>query len=137
MLALLGLAIFLYWSTSVPRRRYPPGPPARVVLGNIFSLPRHQAWIELTAYKKVYGNTVVKLRKRVYSFECLGDLIFFHGLGNHVLVLNSRKAISDLLEKRPLVYSNRPYFTVACELMGLGQVDFEVTHRPLFADIAE
>ena len=30
----------------------------------------------------------------------LSDLVFFHGLGNHILVLNPMKAIDDLLEKR-------------------------------------
>lgn len=51
-----------------------------------------------------------------------GELVFFHGLGNHVLVLNSMRVITDLLEKRATVYSDRPSFTVVGELMGLGQV---------------
>ena len=52
----------------------------------------------------------------------LGDLVFFHGLGNNILVLNSMKAINDLLEKRGSIYSDRPSFTVVGDLMGLGQV---------------
>ena len=48
--------------------------------------------------------------------------MFFHGLGNNVLVINSMKTINDLLEKRGNVYSDRPNFTVVGELMGLGQV---------------
>ena len=51
-----------------------------------------------------------------------GDLVFFHGLGNNILVLNSMKAINDLLEKRGSIYSDRPAFTVVGDLMGLGQV---------------
>ena len=51
-----------------------------------------------------------------------GDLVFFHGLGNNILVLNSMKAINDLLEKRGSIYSDRPSFTVVGDLMGLGQV---------------
>lgn len=51
-----------------------------------------------------------------------GNLVFFHGLGNYILVLNSLEAIQDLLDKRGPNYSHRPVFTVVGELMGLGQV---------------
>ena len=58
-----------------------------------------------------------------------GDLVFFHGLGNNILVLNSMKAINDLLEKKGSIYSDRPSFTVVGELMGLGQVSIRHTIR--------
>lgn len=43
-------------------------------------------------------------------------------LGTKILVLNSQKRISDLLEKRGNVYSDRPVFVAVGELMGLDQV---------------
>lgn len=52
----------------------------------------------------------------------IGDFVFFHGLGTNVLVLNTQQRITDLLEKRATTYSDRPRFTVATEMMGLGQV---------------
>ena len=58
-----------------------------------------------------------------------GDLVFFHGLGNNILVLNSMKAINDLLEKKGSIYSDRPSFTVVGELMGLGQVSIRHATR--------
>ena len=58
-----------------------------------------------------------------------GDLVFFHGLGNNILVLNSMKAINDLLEKKGSIYSDWPSFTVVGELMGLGQVSIRHTTR--------
>jgi hypothetical protein len=51
-----------------------------------------------------------------------GSLIFFHGLGNNVLVLNSLKAMNDLLDKQGNIFADRPVFTVVGELMGLNQV---------------
>ena len=48
--------------------------------------------------------------------------MYFHGLGNNILVLNSMKAVNDLLDKRGGIYSHRPVSTVAGELMGLDQV---------------
>ncbi|KJA22869.1 hypothetical protein HYPSUDRAFT_66825 [Hypholoma sublateritium FD-334 SS-4] len=86
------------------RHPLPPGPPARPVIGNILSFPPTGGWHVLTEYKKTYG-----------------DLVFFHGLGNNILVLNSLAAINDLLDKRGEIYSDRPSFTVVGELMGLGQ----------------
>lgn len=49
--------------------------------------------------------------------NCLGDVIFFHGLGNNVLVLNTLEAVSDLLDKRGSIYSHRPSLVVGGELM--------------------
>ncbi|EED79605.1 predicted protein, partial [Postia placenta Mad-698-R] len=83
---------------------FPPGPPARFIIGNILQVSPLGAWFKFCQYKEQYG-----------------DLLFFHGLGNHVLVLNSMKAINDLLDKRSGIYSNRPTFTVVSELMGLSQ----------------
>ncbi|KAM5543795.1 hypothetical protein V8D89_002412 [Ganoderma adspersum] len=87
-----------------PTRHFPPGPPARPLVGNILDVSPQGAWTKFTEYKSVYG-----------------DLVFFHGLGNNILVLNSMKAINDLLEKRGSIYSDRPSFTVVGDLMGLGQ----------------
>ena len=62
----------------------------------------------------------------------IGGLVFFHGLGNRVLVLNSLKAINHLFDMRGQIYSDRPVFTVVGELMGLSWVRidrFEVFTR--------
>ncbi|EJF59311.1 cytochrome P450 [Dichomitus squalens LYAD-421 SS1] len=99
VLTLFGIFVF-----GSPKRKYPPGPPAKPLVGNILDVSPQGAWIKFTRYKEVYG-----------------DLVFFHGLGNNILVLNSMKAINDLLEKKGSIYSDRPSFTVVGELMGLGQ----------------
>ena len=38
------------------------------------------------------------------------------------MVLNSQKAMNDLLDKRGYIYSDRPEFVGAGELMGLNRV---------------
>ncbi|RDB19701.1 hypothetical protein Hypma_013169 [Hypsizygus marmoreus] len=75
-----------------------------LLIGNILSINLRGAWKDLTEYKSKYG-----------------DIVFFHGLGNKILALNSLSAINDLLEKRGSQYSHRPVFTVVGELMALGQ----------------
>ncbi|TFK49132.1 cytochrome P450 [Heliocybe sulcata] len=93
------------WSSRRNRGRpYPPGPPAYPVVGNIVKIPPKGPWLKFAEYKKRYG-----------------DLVYFQGLGNSILVLNSAKVINDLLDKRADVYSHRPELVVAGELMRLDQ----------------
>ena len=39
----------------------------------------------------------------------LGDIIYLHVLGKQTIMLNSERAAKDLLDKRGLIYSDRPY----------------------------
>ncbi|KAI0635410.1 cytochrome P450 [Trametes polyzona] len=104
-LVILGtcLAVAYLWGLR-QRGRTLPGPRGLPLVGNILDLSPKSAWFKLTKYKVEYG-----------------DLVFFHGLGNNILVLNSLEAIHDLFYKRGAIYSDRPAFTVVGELMGLGQ----------------
>ncbi|KAF7799349.1 hypothetical protein EIP86_010581 [Pleurotus ostreatoroseus] len=105
VIALLVTATFIVRrSRHSSPHAFPPGPLSFPVVGNILKVPPQAAWIPFSKYHAMYG-----------------ELVFFHGLGNYVLVLNSMRVIADLLEKRATVYSDRPTFTVVGELMGLGQ----------------
>ncbi|KAH9951705.1 cytochrome P450 [Amylocystis lapponica] len=99
---LVLLAGLLYYREQFHKVRFPPGPPMKLAIGNIFDIPSQGAWTKLTECQKQYG-----------------DLVFFRGLGNNVLVLNSMALINDFFEKRSPNYSHRPQFTFAGELMGV------------------
>ncbi|KAI0644109.1 cytochrome P450 [Trametes meyenii] len=105
-LTVLFLVTILCYALLKPtgHQRYPPGPPGNFLFGNILQVAPHGPWVKFTEYKDLYG-----------------DLVYFHGLGNNLLVLNSPQAINDLLERKGRIYSDRPHFTVAGDLMGLGQ----------------
>lgn len=45
-----------------------------------------------------------------------GDMIYFHVLGQEVVVLNSAAIAHDLLDKRSSIYSYRPFLTMANEV---------------------
>lgn len=105
------------------RARLAPGPPAKPFIGNILDLPPSSAWLKLTEYQKTYGKVAsCNGRWPKSHIDFTGEVMYFHGLGNRILVLNSLRTISDLLDKRTHIYSDRPIFTVVGELMGLAQV---------------
>ncbi|KAG6825741.1 hypothetical protein H0H92_002603, partial [Tricholoma furcatifolium] len=99
LVAIGSLIALLLRSRYRPAR--PPGPYAYPLFGNLLSVPLNYPWKSFAALKNY------------------GDVVYYHGLGNSILVLNSMESISDLLVKKGNTYSSRPYLVVACELMSL------------------
>lgn len=54
---------------------------------------------------------------RLTSFRFSGNVVQFNFFGQTVIVLNSREAAIDLLEKRSSIYSDRPHIPIV-GLMG-------------------
>ncbi|KAF7331084.1 O-methylsterigmatocystin oxidoreductase [Mycena venus] len=89
------------------RKEHPPfapGPPANPIVGNILQLPTSAAWFKCMEWKAKYG-----------------DLVYLHGIGKSVLIVNNLSCVTDLLERRWSIYSHRPTFTAVGELMGVDQ----------------
>ncbi|KIP07601.1 hypothetical protein PHLGIDRAFT_70797 [Phlebiopsis gigantea 11061_1 CR5-6] len=98
------LALLCAWIWDRNRRRslpFPPGPPGRPLIGNMLDFDPTSAWAKFTEWKDTHG-----------------DLVGLNVLGNKMLVLNSQKAMDDLLDKRSHVYCHRPAWVGAGELMG-------------------
>jgi hypothetical protein len=47
----------------------------------------------------------------------IGDVVYLSSLGRSIIVLNSQKAAADLLGRRARVYSGRPRFILAAEIL--------------------
>ncbi|KAI0319831.1 cytochrome P450, partial [Amylostereum chailletii] len=96
---------FIHYVRS-PYRKLPPGPPGVPILGNALSL-RSALWVVFTQWQKTYG-----------------DIISISAFGQRIVVLNTREAAVDLLDRRAGIYSDRPRNIVAgkvlCGGMGLG-----------------
>ncbi|KAL1748327.1 cytochrome P450 [Schizophyllum fasciatum] len=105
-----------HYSTNTKRPPLPPGPPASSVAGFPGSISQDASE---TAYMK-------------WSRRCESDIICFNILGKHIVVLNSKEAATDLLEKRGTLYSDRPPFTYF-EAMGFhDNLAFSSSQAPTF-----
>ncbi|KAH7908374.1 cytochrome P450 [Hygrophoropsis aurantiaca] len=81
------------------RIKYPPGPPAWPLIGSMFNNP--------ATYPLAYKNW-----RAVY-----GPISYFRLLTQDVIVLNTREAANELLEKQSASYSDRPRQVMCGELM--------------------
>ncbi|KAF9646708.1 cytochrome P450 [Thelephora ganbajun] len=81
----------------------PPGPKGLPVIGNVLDIPRGLPLWE--------GSLVLGRRYNT-------DILYLNLLGKDMMILNSTKTISDLLDKRSKIYSDKPQLPMA-ELLGL------------------
>ncbi|KAF9459517.1 cytochrome P450 [Collybia nuda] len=101
-LALLTCSALYIWVRRRSKNRppFPPGPPGDPLIGHIRLVPPDNQELLFYQWGKTYGD-VMHLR-------------FLH---RDVIVLNSVKAAVELLDKRSIIYSDRPWFPIF-EMMG-------------------
>ncbi|KAH6906695.1 cytochrome P450 98A3 [Coprinopsis sp. MPI-PUGE-AT-0042] len=92
---LLLLAVYashLIKKSSLRRLPLPPGPRGLPILGNLLQVAnaKTKPWLMFLDWSKQYG-----------------DLVYVNVFGQPILVLNSLKAVNDLLEKRGSNYADR------------------------------
>ncbi|KIK66026.1 hypothetical protein GYMLUDRAFT_82433 [Collybiopsis luxurians FD-317 M1] len=108
ILFFLPLFYFLYTRAKKASSRpypLPPGPKKLPIVENLFHIPNGGfLWHDYTEMCRQFDS----------------DIIHLSALGNSIIVLNSQKAVSDLLEKRSAIYSGRPGTVMLGELMGWG-----------------
>ncbi|KAF9055302.1 cytochrome P450 [Hymenopellis radicata] len=97
--ALVALAVLRFLSR---RKNYPPGPPRYPFIGNLFNRPSQLEW-------QIFAK---------WSEELDSDIVHMDVFGKSIVILNSQKAVFDLFSKKGSLYSGRPSFVMANELMG-------------------
>ncbi|KAF5359067.1 hypothetical protein D9758_004799 [Tetrapyrgos nigripes] len=117
-----GIVLFsvicYYWiAKTVNRRaRFPPGPKRLPLIGSLLNtLPERIGLRAPNPNPTPIYQQFLKLGK-----ECNSDIIHIDVLGDHTVVLNSAKAVTELLDHRGLNYSGRPAMPMLDDLMGWG-----------------
>jgi hypothetical protein len=90
--------------------RLPPGPKGYPLIGNVLDIPLDvPLWKVLTAMGEKYSKLSVLAtwlcELRPASTD--SDVLYLNLLGADHVILNSGEAISDLLDKRSAIYSDR------------------------------
>ncbi|KAF7362318.1 O-methylsterigmatocystin oxidoreductase [Mycena venus] len=111
VLPLVLLAVAGMWKGWIAKSRppFPPGPKPRFMMGNFLDIPTTMPWITYTEWGKRYGAVV---HAQVFR--------------NHILIVNSVKAATDLFERRARIYSDRP----TMPMILLMEWDFNFTFMP-------
>lgn len=113
-IVVVALVYTLYYLRSPFRKLpYPPGPPEKgLISGNQSDLPSSRPWFTYVEWGKKYGT--------FSHFSCLlrflwsppGDIIHYRTYNKHTVVLNAYDDNVELLERRSLIYSDRPYLAM-------------------------
>jgi hypothetical protein len=91
LFALIAILAYRLSRTGSRPANYPPGPPTLPFIGNFHLMPKEKTHLQFQKWADQYGP--------VYSLV-LGT--------KTIVVLNTDRAVKDLLDKRSGIYSSRP-----------------------------
>jgi hypothetical protein len=110
LLAVAASLVLVHRSRRNNRLPYPPGPKGYPMIGNVFDVPQDvPLWKALMPMGKKYSEWIV-LAAHVCGLILAfadSDVLYLNLLGTDHIILNSSEAISDLLDKRSAIYSDR------------------------------
>ncbi|PCH42021.1 cytochrome P450 [Wolfiporia cocos MD-104 SS10] len=101
--ACLGTIWAALYFSSKRRRSLPPGPPGYPIIGNTLQIPEDRQWITFAEWGRKYGK-----------------IMYISALGQDTIILSSPDVVTELLENRGSMYSDRPTYHMAGELVGYG-----------------
>ncbi|KIL71212.1 hypothetical protein M378DRAFT_205669 [Amanita muscaria Koide BX008] len=70
---------------------YPPGPPAKPIIGNAFDIPFKKPWLKYMQLGKQFNSNIIHLSV----------------MNTHIVVLQTIEDITELLDRRSAKYSSR------------------------------
>ena len=105
------LTVFVVYWMNVQRqgRNLPPGPKKYPLIGSLLSMPSTLEWETFGKCGKEYSQSWFKiLILRLYlMFSADSDIIHANALGTSMVILNSYKVATEILDQRSHTYSSR------------------------------
>ena len=116
--ALALLAGLRYVSSSSSNVYHGPGPKGVPILGNAADLPKKDDYKVYASWREKYGELKTFSMLLMSSKTGLGEIIYLNVLGQPIYILNSFRTASELMNKRAMIYSDRPIMVMVQELVG-------------------
>lgn len=118
-LTALGALTWSLAKRSEARLPLPPGPKSLPLIGNLLDMPGEKDWLVYREWAKTYGEFSFLpggWALLIWTLLYVGDVVHVQTLGQHVIILDSAKAVKDLLERRSTIYSGRPSTVMLMQL---------------------
>ena len=107
LILLLVAGLLKRWKAT-SRLPFPPGPKPRFMMGNLHDIPTELPWITYTEWGKQYGAWKIFSWPSSNMLYLPGDVVHAQVFGDHILIVNTLKAATELFERRARIYSDRP-----------------------------
>lgn len=146
LVALGLLAIIVYRRVIARKLPLPPGPTGELIAGSLKPLMTLRPWLVYMKWAETYGKDppasriCISSKLKLNSPNLSGPVISYRVYHQRVVVLNSAKAVVDLLESKAPIYSDRPIVSDVAILLArnmcslfigdFADVDGSTPHRP-------
>jgi hypothetical protein len=119
--AILGLIVF-YTARYIasPYRKLPQGPHGYPIIGSLVEMRAGQCFMFSEWQKKYDQFAFHHLLSPYLSWFAPGDLVHLNVAGQPVVIINSPKVGVALLDRRAVIYSDRPRCIVGSDIMSGG-----------------
>ena len=90
-----------------PRLPFPPGPKGHPLIGNLRDMPAQYQWLKYEEWGNDLGKRCSFPVTETHQPRLGSGILHLQFFGTHVIVLNTEKAATDLLDRRSAIYSDR------------------------------